>query len=232
MATAIALKAHVDSSPAGWNYAAGESKAHPIAAVKVAFEKNDFTEAVGIDPFLACSVFGEKSAQIAELLEVNERLLPVRVLNAVEHCEWTSAAALISSLDIRKIEVRATALAFAIAFCEATANANEAAIYADEFEDVMSLELGHFGSLKSTIRAIAEVVRAKTAENADAFPLDRPVLERIRWMIGSASEDLRRRGLELCAKFRLYGLAPDIEHEQIQIPLDVEILLANLSSGF
>jgi hypothetical protein len=92
IAAAVALKASVDSSAANWRYAADILNPHPLSAVRDALEKGSFSEALEIDGYVTANIFGEREWQIARLLPINERMLPVVVLKLVRECNWVEEA--------------------------------------------------------------------------------------------------------------------------------------------
>jgi hypothetical protein len=209
IATAIALKAQIDASDAGWKYAAAVSEPHALAAIRMAFGEGQFPAAVAIEPFIAAKVFGEKDPRIAELVPLTERTLPIRVLSACDNCDWPGAANLILQLDVCRAEVRATALAFAVALFEASGETGAAAIYRNELQSVMAIEIGHFSDLKGTIEQIARVVNSKGEINLKELPLDRGLLYRLRWMAAAAEDERARLAvLTMCGR---YGVRPLFE---------------------
>jgi hypothetical protein len=211
IAAAVALKAQIDSSAAAWRYAADILDPHPLSGVRVALEKGTFSEALEIDAFVTANVFGERDWQIARLLPLNERLLPITALKLVQDCSWKEAAASLISQNLGKLEVRATALAFAVVFFEVTAKPDIASIYREEYDDVMEIDFAHFGELKPTIRAIANCFRALGAADPVPIPLDQPVLSRLHWLCQTAAtEEQKTRCLELCRQFHAVALFDEV----------------------
>jgi hypothetical protein len=237
IAAAVALKAQIDSSTAAWRYAADILDPHPLSGVRVALEKGTFSEALEIDAFVTGSVFGERDWQIARLLPLNERLLPISVLKLVQDCSWKEAASLLISLNLGRLEVRATALAFAVVFFEVTAKLEIANIYREEYDDVLEIEFAHFGELKPTITAIANCFRSRIPVDPMQIPLDQPVLSRLHWLCQTATtEEQKVRCLELCSKFCAVALFDEIAStvpvapiERPVIPVDTLNLLEFLN---
>lgn len=159
IASAVALKAEIDSSDSAWLYASEMENPHPIASIRVSLRNGDFAKALKVDSFIAANTKGLESFQVASVLPLDEKLLPIRVLHSVEEGEWNEGANLIKQIDISHIEVRATALAFAVAYFDVHGLNRISSIYRMELNDVMSIELGHFNDLKKTIEKIANVYK-------------------------------------------------------------------------
>lgn len=160
IASAVALKAEIDSSESAWQYAAEMENPHPMASIRVALTKGDFPTALKVDSFIAANSEALESFQIASVLPLNEKLLPTRVLHSVEEGDWNEGADLIKQMNISLIEVRATALAFAVAYFAVHGLNMISSIYRNELNDVMSIDLGHFADLKKTIERISNVYKS------------------------------------------------------------------------
>jgi hypothetical protein len=211
IAAAVALKAQIDSSSAAWRYAADILNPHPLSAVRVALEKGSFSEALEIDAYVTANIFGEKDWQIARLVPLHERLIPVSILKLVRDCNWRKAAATLHFSNLGRLEVRATALAFAVVFFEVQAKDEIAGIYREEYDEVMAIEFGHFKELKPTIREIADCFRVQIPIGIPDLPLEEPLMTRIKWMCQTADTDERRaKCLELCARFQIAVLFDDL----------------------
>ena len=209
ISAAVALKAKIDASTSAWRYAAEMANPHPVAAIRVALENNDFPQALKIDSFLAANSYAENSYQVASVLPLNERLLPTLVLHSIQEGEWKEAAELIKQMNISLIEVRATALAFAVAYYDVHGLHNYAEIYRDDLNDVLEIELGHFTDLKPTIHKIANIYQINAESNNDLLPLDQPKLLRIKWMAKqNNSNETNLKLVKLCYEcgdFNLYN---------------------------
>lgn len=238
LSTAVALKANIDNSPSSWRYAASLKNPHPIASVKNAYLDNDFSLALKINPNIAVNVFGETNYQIASLAELTGRVLPILVLKYVEECQWKKAADVISSLNLGAIEVRATALAFAVAYFKADSQKHISNIYNDDLNDVLSINLGHFDELKNTIISIKDTINFSIERTDTTFAkLKETVLN-----ANSTNEIIK--SLNLCIKFHVFHLYKqlckkiDKKNQQINIPewpeshistLEIEELLTHIS---
>ncbi|OHT13227.1 hypothetical protein TRFO_16663 [Tritrichomonas foetus] len=223
ISAAVALKAKIDASTSAWRYAAEMEDPHPIALIRVALENNNFSDALKVDSFIAANTFAENSQQIASVLPLNERLLPTRVLHCVQEGQWEEAAKLIKSMNISLIEVRATALAFAVAYFSVHDMKETSEIYREDLNDVLEIDLGHFVELKPTIQKIADVYSTKINCESDYPPLDQPKLFRIKWMAHqNNNNDVNLKLLQLCIQCGDVKLFREVKQKLINNGIDIQ----------
>lgn len=241
IAAAVGLKAQIDASSSAWRYAAAVPNAHPIAAVRVAFQKNNLSQAVLIDPFVAADVFSAYIPEISDLVPLSISTLPIRVLKLVEECQWQEAAQLIMQLDPAFLEVRATALAFAVTLFSFCGKPKIAEFYRQELDDVMSIDLGHFADVKAAINSIANCYQYRVTDVCSTLPLEKPLIYRLSWMCQTATDkESLQTAINMCAKYKareLYlGLLPlcqglDIPEcaELKEESLDIRTVIRNIA---
>jgi hypothetical protein len=132
---------------------------------------------------------------------------------------------MLHSLNLRKLEVRATALAFAVVFFEVAAKREIANIYREEYNDVMDIDFGHFGELKPRIGSIANYLQAQVPLDPLTIPLDQPVLWRLHWLSQTATTvEQKVRCLELCKQFGVVFLFDDIAQSIPQVALERPVI--------
>lgn len=244
ISTAVALKAQIDGAKSSWEYASEVPNPHPIATVKHAFQNDNLSKAVATDPLVTLDVFSQCVHEIARLVPLSVKTLPIRVLKHAEECEWNEAASLLTQLDSGILEVRATALALVVAFLEVNGNHKSAEVFRQDLEEVLEIEIGHFSDYKPMIRSIANVYSFASAEIDPAeFPIDRPILSRLRWMCESAkTKEEYCNVANMCAKCmvrELYdSVAPKCEGcEILECPVftvetfDVILVISQLASA-
>ena len=207
IAAAVGLKAQIDASSSAWRYAAAVKNAHPIAAVRVALEKHNLSQAVMIDPFVAAEVFGVYIPEVSLLVPLSVSTLPVRVLKLVQECKWREAAQLILQLDPGFLEVRATALAFAVTLFSVCGKQKIADFYRQELDDVMAIDLGHFADVKAAINSIADCYHSQVVDSTATLPLDKPLVYRLSWMCQNARDkESLEIAINMCAKYSAFEL--------------------------
>ena len=228
LSAAVALKAKIENSNAGWRHAASMENPNVIAKIHSTLaDGGSLSDILKFgQPFMAANAYAtahlEGSNQIAALLPLTESLLPIRVFDEISEGHWKEGSQLIHSLDSHSFPVRITATALACAYYDVFNNPDLETLYREELNDLLDM-----GTADPLIKQIADIGK-NTIDEKPIYEL--PALLRARKMCEcSRTDEEKDRALSYCQKIGYKKLANDDSIQFYETP-QIEDLISYLAA--